>query len=78
MHLKAIVAALLLAASIHSQSIMTPVFVHKDGEASASGYTGSEKDIYVDGDALQVVGWITFQTEGIDSSAVNIQNWHCM
>ncbi|MBD3239746.1 MAG: hypothetical protein GF331_04115, partial [Chitinivibrionales bacterium] len=50
----------------YAQSVVSPVFVHKDGEASASGYTGSEKEIVVDGGANQVVGWITFQTDSID------------
>lgn len=54
-----------------AQTIVTPVIVHKDGEASAVGYTGSEKDILVDGAANQVVGWLTFQTDSIDMSGID-------
>jgi uncharacterized protein (TIGR02145 family) len=70
MRVLSILAGLLLAATVYGQSIVTPVFVHKDGEASASGYTGSEKDIFVDGGLQQVVGWVTFQAEGVDVSKV--------
>ncbi len=61
-----ILLSMLLAATAYGQSIVTPVFVHKDGEASASGYAGSEKDILVDGGARQVVGWVTFLTEALN------------
>ncbi len=64
-------SVLLLASTVYGQSIVTPVFVHKDGEASASGYAGSEKDILVDGTAQESVGWIVFQTAGVDFSKVS-------
>lgn len=70
MQYKALTAALFMAAMVYGQSIVTPIFVHKDGEASASGYAGSNKDLLVDGAAEQVVGWVTFQTEGIDVSQI--------
>lgn len=65
-----IFTCLSLAATLYGQSIVTPVFVHKDGEAAADGYAGLEKEIVVDGGSEQVVGWITFQTEGVDLSEV--------
>lgn len=61
---------LFIAVAAWAQNIATPMFVHKDGEASAGGFSGSEKDIVVDGGALQVVGWATFQTDGIDRTNV--------
>jgi hypothetical protein len=71
MRVSSIVAALALVATAYGQSIVTPLLVHKDGEASVSGYGGSEKDILVDGGAEQVVGWMSFQTAGVDLSQVN-------
>ncbi|MBD3241412.1 MAG: hypothetical protein GF331_12560 [Chitinivibrionales bacterium] len=70
MRFTTVLLSVLLAVTAYGQSIVTPVFVHKDGEASASGYAGSEKDILVDGGAQQVVGWATFQTVGVDLSQV--------
>jgi hypothetical protein len=65
---------LFLISSVYGQSIVTPVFVYKDGEASATGYSGSEKDILIDGNANPIVGWIKFQTSGIDfSQAVSVK-----
>jgi uncharacterized protein (TIGR02145 family) len=61
---------LLFSASIFAQSIVTPVFVLKDGDASVAGYTGSDKGIVIDGSSQQSVGWITFQTQGIDFSKI--------
>jgi uncharacterized protein (TIGR02145 family) len=60
----------LFATAALSQNISTPVFVLKDGDASVSGYTGSDKEIVVDGSSQQNVGWITFQTQGIDFSKI--------
>lgn len=68
MRFTTVLLSVLLAVTAYSQSIVTPVYVHKDGEASASGYAGSEKDVLVDGSAQQVVGWVTFQTAGVDLS----------
>lgn len=62
--------AMLFAFSVFGQSIVTPVFPHKDGEASASAYTGSQKDLLVDGGAAQTVGWASFQMTGIDTSKI--------
>jgi hypothetical protein len=70
MRIVSIVTGLLLAVSTYGQSIVTPMFVYKDGEASASGYAGSEKDILIDGGVQRVVGWVTFLTEGVDVSSV--------
>jgi hypothetical protein len=53
-----------------AQTVVTPVFVHKDGDASMTGYSGSLKDIGIDGSANQVIGWMTFQTQGVDMSKV--------
>jgi hypothetical protein len=65
---------LFLITSVYGQNIVTPVFVYKDGEASATGYSGSEKDILIDGNANPIVGWIKFQTSGIDfSQAVSVK-----
>jgi hypothetical protein len=60
----------LFASAAFAQNIATPVFVLKDGDASAAGYTGTDKSLYVDGNAQQSVGWITFQTQGIDVSKI--------
>lgn len=54
----------------NAQSLVTPVFVYKDGDAGLSGYSGSNKDILVDGSASQITGWITFQTQGIDITGI--------
>ena len=39
----------LLVSTGYGQSVVTPVFVHTDGEVSASGYSGSDKEFLVDG-----------------------------
>jgi len=70
MFIKRLSLVLLLAAATFGQSIVTPMFIHKDGYASVSGYSGSGKDILVNGGALQSVCWLTFQTIGIDVSKV--------
>ncbi|MBD3239661.1 MAG: hypothetical protein GF331_03680, partial [Chitinivibrionales bacterium] len=70
MRSKSVLTVLLLAVTVFGQSVVTPVFVHRDGEASASGYSGWEKEILVDGGSQQVTGWITFQTAGVDFSQV--------
>ncbi len=74
MPVKAATTALLLALTAYGQSIVTPLFVHKDGEASPTGYAGSHKEILVDGSVQQVTGWMTFQTRAIDVSAVGSAN----
>ena len=71
MRLTSLLSILFAAAMAYGQSIVTPVFVHKDGEASSSGYTGSQKEILVDGGSQQVVGWITFQTAGVDFAKIS-------
>jgi uncharacterized protein (TIGR02145 family) len=60
----------LFAATAFAQNIATPVFVHKDGDATATTYSGTGKAMYVDGGSQQSVGWITFQTEGVDVSKI--------
>jgi len=60
----------LFATAAFGQNIATPVFVLKDGDATAAGYTGTDKSLCVDGNAQQSVGWITFQTQGIDVSKI--------
>ena len=64
------VMVLFLAELVTAQSLVTPVFVYKDGDAGMNGYTGSRKDIAVDGSASQIIGWITFQTQGIDMTRI--------
>jgi Collagen triple helix repeat (20 copies) len=64
------VLALSLIALPMAQSLVTPVFVYKDGDAGLSGYSGSSKDIVVDGSANQITGWITFQTQGVDMTKI--------
>jgi hypothetical protein len=60
----------LFTTAAFAQNIATPVFVLKDGDATAAGYTGADKSLYVDGNVQQSVGWITFQTQGIDVSKI--------
>ena len=60
----------LFATTAFAQNIATPMFVLKDGDASAVGYSGTDKEIYVDGSAQQSVGWITFQTLGVDVTKI--------
>ena len=60
----------LFASAAFAQNIATPVFVLKDGDATAAGYSGTDKSLYVDGSANQSVGWITFQTQGVDVSKI--------
>jgi hypothetical protein len=71
MRIRGIIFGLLfLAAAVTAQNISTPVSVLKDGDATAAAYSGTDKVIYVDGGAQQSVGWITFQTQGIDVSKI--------
>jgi Collagen triple helix repeat (20 copies) len=65
-----VVLVLCLSAFVLAQSLVTPVFVYKDGDAGLSGFSGSSKDIVVDGSANQITGWITFQTQGVDMSKI--------
>lgn len=67
---KAIFAILFLESLVSAQSLVTPVFVYKDGYAGMTGYSGSSKNIIVDGSANQISGWITFQTQGIDITRI--------
>jgi hypothetical protein len=60
----------LFATATFAQNIATPVFVLKDGDASASAYSGTDKTIYVDGSANQSLGWIMFQMTGIDVTKI--------
>ncbi len=71
MFVRGALVGLVMVAAGYAQTIITPMFVHKDGEASASAYTGSEKDIVIDGGTQQVVGWVTFQTGGIDKTGIS-------
>lgn len=59
-----------LIVATFAQNISTPVFVLKDGDAAATGYTGTDKSIYVDGGAQISEGWITFQMQGIDVTKI--------
>jgi uncharacterized protein (TIGR02145 family) len=70
MRITGLLAVLVFTVATFAQSIVTPVFVLKDGDASAAGYTGSDKDIVVDGGSLQNFGWITFQMQGIDFTRI--------
>jgi hypothetical protein len=60
----------LFATTVFAQNIATPMFVLKDGDATAAGYSGTDKEIYIDGSAQQSVGWITFQTLGVDVTKI--------
>jgi type VI secretion system secreted protein VgrG len=60
----------LFASTAVPQDIATPVFVLNDGDATASRFSGTDKEIHIDGGAQQSVGWITFQTQGIDVSKI--------
>jgi hypothetical protein len=60
----------LIVSTAFAQNIATPVFVLKDGDATAAVYSGSDKVIYVNGGAQQSIGWIVFQTLGIDVSKI--------
>jgi hypothetical protein len=63
-------ALLIMATALFAQTISTPVFTFKDGDASALGNTGADPEIFVSGAGQQAVGWITFQTNSIDRSGV--------
>jgi hypothetical protein len=58
------------AAVVAAQTLVTPLFVHKDGDAGLHEYAGTGKELIVDGGSDQVVAWITFQTAGVDLSEV--------
>jgi len=60
----------LSVSAVFAQNIAAPVFVLKDGDAAAAGYNGTDNAIYIDGNAQQSIGWITFQTQGIDVSKI--------
>jgi hypothetical protein len=49
-----------------AQSVSTPLFPHKDGEADISSMSGSQKDLEVSGGAKKVVSWITYFTGDAD------------
>jgi uncharacterized protein (TIGR02145 family) len=68
MRIAVLLTVVIFTVATFAQSIVTPVFVFKDGDATVNGYTGSEKEIAVDGGSQQIIGWITFQTEGVDFS----------
>lgn len=70
MRLTKMCAVLACTCAVYAQSVLTPVLVHKDGEASATGHTGSERDLLVDGGSGRVVSWITFQTQNVDFTHV--------
>lgn len=53
-----------------AQNITTPVFVLKDGDATAFNHSGAANDIQVGGNGQQSMGWITFQMQGIDVSKI--------
>jgi len=58
----------LIAAVLSAQTVVTPLRAYRDGEASATGYAGWEKDILVDGGTVPVTGWVSFETQGYDLS----------
>ncbi len=70
MWLKSLAGVLLFVFIAVSQSIVTPVFPLKDGDASATAYSGSQKDLRIDGGAVQSMGWISFQMNGVDVSKI--------
>jgi hypothetical protein len=70
MRISGLLIGTLFTAVTFAQSIVTPMYVYKDGDATSGWYSGSEKEIVIDGGSQQSVGWITFQTQGIDFSKV--------
>jgi len=70
-----IFTTILLSISLLSaQTITTPLFVHKDGETGAIGFSGNEKTILVQDDATQMggvlAGWIQFNANAYDSTGL--------
>ncbi len=59
-----------LAQLVWAQNIVSPILVLKDGDASAAAFSGTDKEIVVDGGARLSVGWMVFQTEGVDRSKI--------
>ena len=55
-----------MASALLAQTISTPVFTLKDGDASSFGNAGLDQEIFVSGAGQQAVGWIVFQTSNID------------
>jgi hypothetical protein len=60
----------LLPLPVFGQNIVTPVAVYKDGDATALGYSGTEKDLFVDGGSRQSIVWIVFRSKGLDVSKI--------
>lgn len=63
--------AIVLSAGVFAAgaaSITTSVNVLKDGEVSATAYSGADKDLAIDGGSVPVAAWITFQSDGVDLS----------
>lgn len=67
----ALTAFLLLAGMAAAQTLTTPLFPHKDGEADAALISGSNKDLEVSGGSKKVVSWIAYQTEGRDLAGIS-------
>ena len=59
-------ALIVMASALFAQTISTPVFPFKDGDASALGNTGTHPEIFVSGAGQTAVGWIVFQTNNLD------------
>ncbi|MBD3239672.1 MAG: hypothetical protein GF331_03735, partial [Chitinivibrionales bacterium] len=62
----AFLAVALSACCAVSQTVTTPLMPYKDGEASPTGYSGSMKDIEINGAAVTTTGWIVFDATGRD------------
>ncbi|MDQ3001230.1 MAG: hypothetical protein M3Y08_08220 [Fibrobacterota bacterium] len=58
--------AAVLATATHAQSISAPMPVLADGYATAATRSGTALTLAVNGSAAPSVGWITYQTGGID------------
>ena len=63
-------ALIVMASALFAQTISTPVFPFKDGDASALGNTGTDPEIFVSGAGQTAVGWIVFQTNNLDRTGV--------
>lgn len=66
----AAMTALLAAVPAYAQSVVSPVFVHKDGQVSDAAHDGTGGTIAVEADASAVTAWLTFQTGAADLSHV--------
>ncbi len=65
MKIKAVLCVGFLIQALFAVELATPLYVYHDGDATTSGYSGSEKDLYIDGGSLPSIAWMTFQSQGL-------------